>query len=106
MAGGAAELESGAGFFEKRIRALLADRCAECRGETMQKCVLRLDSKAAWQKRLRNLVSKWPARPRDGIIAPGAAENSVLPQFSPQMLAADLAGHERITGRTGMPAPQ
>ena len=50
VVGGAAETETGLGFFESRIRPLLVGRCCECHGEKKQKGGLRLDSKAAWQK--------------------------------------------------------
>ncbi len=64
----AAEPAQGTEFFEKRIRPLLANVCADCHGAEKQKGDLRLDSRAGWMRGGASGAVIVPGKPDDSLL--------------------------------------
>jgi hypothetical protein len=57
---------------------------------------------ARWKAKAAELGLGVSPETKDAVVHLGTPENSVLPQFSLQKLATDLAGHDRIVARAVM----
>ena len=64
----AADVAGGIEFFERRIRPLLSDVCADCHGAEKQKGDLRLDSRVGWMKGGASGAVIVPGKPDDSLL--------------------------------------